>query len=68
MLAQSDQEKWMSEVQQAGSLPPVRRLGQRSTLAYGFGAYAYGIRHRLSKGVECEFQVFRSAQSLHDCG
>lgn len=34
----------MSEVQQAGSLPPVRRLGQRSTLAYGFGAYAYGVK------------------------
>ncbi|MDF7776609.1 MFS transporter [Sphingomonas sp. AOB5] len=29
---------------EAPTLPPVRRLGQRSTLAYGFGAYAYGVK------------------------
>jgi GPH family glycoside/pentoside/hexuronide:cation symporter len=28
----------------AHALPPVRRLGQRSTLAYGFGAVAYGVK------------------------
>ena len=44
MLAHIERESWMSEVQQAGSLPPVRKLGQRSTLAYGFGAYAYGVK------------------------
>jgi GPH family glycoside/pentoside/hexuronide:cation symporter len=34
----------MSEVQEAGSLPPVRRLGRPTMLAYGFGAVAYGVK------------------------
>ncbi|NML07529.1 MFS transporter [Sphingomonas sp. G-3-2-10] len=29
---------------EAPALPPVRRVGQRSTLAYGFGAAAYGVK------------------------
>lgn len=34
----------MPEVQEAGNLPPVRRLGQPTMLAYGFGAVAYGVK------------------------
>ena len=34
----------MSEVQEAGNLPPVRRLGRPTMLAYGFGAVAYGVK------------------------
>ncbi len=34
----------MSVVPEAGNLPPVRRLGQPTMLAYGFGAVAYGVK------------------------
>ncbi|MCW3846145.1 MFS transporter [Sphingomonas sp. LB-2] len=34
----------MSEAHEAGNLPPVRRLGQPTMLAYGFGAVAYGVK------------------------
>lgn len=34
----------MSAVQEAGNLPPVRRLGQPTMLAYGAGAVAYGVK------------------------
>ncbi|RYD58076.1 MAG: sodium:melibiose symporter [Sphingomonadales bacterium] len=29
---------------EAPSIPPIRQLGRRSTLAYGFGAVAYGVK------------------------
>ncbi len=34
----------MSEAHQTGALPPVRKLGRGTMLAYGFGATAYGVK------------------------